>query len=297
MEGREIILAEPHGFCAGVKRAIAIAEKTLAGLPAGAKLYCLHALVHNEEATGRLTAKGVVFVDSLAEIPDGANVLFGAHGVSPAVREEAARRHMAATDATCPAVARLHESARRFAAEGRDVILIGTRGHDETTGVAGEAPGRIRIVENAKEAESLDLPYGAAPAILMQTTLSALQAAPTLSALERRFPRLAVPGRSGTCSVTEERQAAVRALAAECDFVIVVGSESSANAKRLANAARKAGARAALVRDLDAAKAFAASGGIGNARRIAVASAASTPGETVEAIADWLRNTDCGTTA
>ena len=201
---RKILLAEPHGFCAGVRRAVALAEKALAALPPGGRIYCLHELVHNRLVVERLAARGMVFVDSLAEVPDGARVFFSAHGISPAVREEARRRGLDAVDATCAFVARLHESVRDYAAKGFRVVFIGNRGHDETEGVAGEAPESVVVVETAEEAEALPFEAGAKVTVLTQTTLAAHQVAPVVEALRRRWPDLEIPGRSGICLATTE---------------------------------------------------------------------------------------------
>lgn len=286
---RKILLAEPHGFCAGVRRAVALAEKALAALPPGGKIYCLHELVHNRLVVERLAARGMVFVDSLSDVPDGARVFFSAHGISPAVREEARRRGLDAVDATCAFVARLHESVRDYAARGFRVVFIGNRGHDETEGVAGEAPGSVVVVENAGEAESLPFEAGAKVAVLTQTTLAAHQVAPVVEALRRRWPDLEMPGRSGICLATTERQGAVRELAAKAGLVIVLGSPTSANSKRLAEVARASGAEAVLLQDLPEVKKFAEDGGLGDCAAVGVTAGASTPEDVVEGVVDFLR--------
>lgn len=286
---RKILLAEPHGFCAGVRRAVALAEKALAALPPGGRIYCLHELVHNRLVVERLAARGMVFVDSLAEVPDGARVFFSAHGISPAVREEARRRGLDAVDATCAFVARLHESVRDYAAKGFRVVFIGNRGHDETEGVAGEAPGSVVVVENAEEAEALPFEAGAKVTVLTQTTLAAHQVAPVVEALRRRWPDLEIPGRSGICLATTERQGAVRELAAKAGLVIVLGSPTSANSKRLAEVARAAGAEAVLLQDLPEVKRFAGEGGLGDYAAVGVTAGASTPEDVVEGVVDFLR--------
>lgn len=286
---RKILLAEPHGFCAGVRRAVALAEKALAALPPGGRIYCLHELVHNRLVVERLAARGMVFVASLAEVPDGARVFFSAHGISPAVREEARRRGLDAVDATCAFVARLHESVRDYAAKGFRVVFIGNRGHDETEGVAGEAPGSVVVVENAEEAEALPFEAGAKVTVLTQTTLAAHQVAPVVEALRRRWPDLEIPGRSGICLATTERQGAVRELAAKAGLVIVLGSPTSANSKRLAEVARAAGAEAVLLQDLPEVKRFAEDGGLGDCAAVGVTAGASTPEDVVEGVVDFLR--------
>lgn len=286
---RKILLAEPHGFCAGVRRAVALAEKALAALPPGGRIYCLHELVHNRLVVERLAARGMVFVDSLAEVPDGARVFFSAHGISPAVREEARRRGLDTVDATCAFVARLHESVRDYAAKGFRVVFIGNRGHDETEGVAGEAPESVVVVENAEEAEALPFEAGAKVAVLTQTTLAAHQVAPVVEALRRRWPDLEIPGRSGICLATTERQGAVRELAAKAGLVIVLGSPTSANSKRLAEVARAAGAEAVLLQDLPEVKRFAGEGGLGDYAAVGVTAGASTPEDVVEGVVDFLR--------
>lgn len=281
-------LAEPHGFCAGVRRAVAMADCALANLKPGEKVYCLHELVHNRLVVERLAARGMVFTDSLDAIPDGATVFFSAHGVSPAIRAEAARRGFHVIDATCAFVTRLHKSVRDYADRGYSVLFIGTRGHDETEGVRGEAPDRVRVVENAAEAASVALAPGTPAAVLAQTTLAAHQVAPVVDALRRRLPGIVVPEKSGICLATTERQDAVRRLAAETGFVIVLGSPTSANSKRLAEVARDAGARAFLLQDLAEVRDFAASGGFSGCAAIGVTAGASTPEDVVDDVVSFI---------
>lgn len=287
---REILLAEPHGFCAGVRRAVALAENALAALPPGGKIYCLHELVHNRLVVERLAARGMVFVGSLSEVPDGSRVFFSAHGISPAVREEARRRGLDVVDATCAFVARLHDSVRDYAARGFKIVFIGNRGHDETEGVVGEAPESVSVVENAEEAGALGFEPGAKVAVLTQTTLAAHQVAPVVEALRRRFPDLEMSGRSGICLATTERQGAVRELAAKTGLVIVLGSPTSANSKRLAEVARDAGAKAALLQDLEDVKAFAGRGGLDGFSAVGVTAGASTPEDVVEGVVGYLKS-------
>lgn len=288
----ELHVAEPHGFCAGVRRAVAMAERELAALPPGGRLFCLHELVHNRLVVERLAARGMVFTDSLAGVPDGATLFFSAHGVSPAVRAEAARRGLRVIDATCAFVTRLHESVRDYAARGYHVVFIGSRGHDETEGVRGEAPDRVSVVEDAGEARTAALPPGAPVAVLAQTTLAAHQVAPIVEALRRRIPSVTLPGRSGICLATTERQEAVRRLAARAGLVIVLGSATSANSRRLAEVARDAGAEAVLLQDLAGVRDFAARGGLAGRRAVGVTAGASTPEDVVADVAAFLAGLD-----
>lgn len=290
---RTVVVAEPHGFCAGVKRAVALAEKALAGLASNEKIYCLHELVHNGLVVKRLASKGMVFVKDLSEAPDGARVFFSAHGVSPAIRKEAEKRSLRVTDATCGFVSRLHEDARRFAGAGFYVVFIGTRGHDETEGVVGEAPSRIVVVQDSAEAEKLDLPACAKVAVLTQTTLAAHRVKPMMDALRRRFPSLVVPERSGVCLATTERQEAVRALARKCSKIIVLGSPNSANSRRLAEVAADAGAEAVLLQDAAALADFAARGGLDGVETVGLTAGASTPEDAVSNAIALLEN-PCG---
>jgi (E)-4-hydroxy-3-methyl-but-2-enyl pyrophosphate reductase len=243
--GKKIILAEPRGFCAGVRRAIEIVERALE--IHGAPVYVRKQIVHNEHVVRQLEARGARFVDSEEEIPDGAVCIFSAHGVSPEVRGNAARRGLSVIDATCPLVAKVHQEARRFARDERTLILIGHADHEEIEGTYGEAPERTVIVENTDEAERLDLPSGAPVAYLTQTTLSVDDTAEIVSVLRGRFPGLIGPGSEDICYASQNRQNAVKAIAGRSELVLVVGSANSSNTVRMVEVARAAGAEARLL--------------------------------------------------
>lgn len=272
---REIILAEPHGFCSGVRHALEVARKAVAS--SATPVYCLHELVHNRLVVDSLAEAGMVFVKDLAEVPEGGTVLFSAHGVSPAVRRAAEARGLTVIDATCVFVKLVHEAVRRHAAEGCHVLLVGNRNHDEVVGVAGEAPGAVTVVETAADAEAVSVPDPAKVALATQTTLAAYQVKPIVDILVRRFPALRLPDKSNICAATTVRQEAVRKVALSCPLVLVLGSANSANSNRLVDVARASGARAELVPDIPALRAFIASGGLGDATPIGVTAGASTP--------------------
>ncbi|HYT90005.1 MAG TPA: 4-hydroxy-3-methylbut-2-enyl diphosphate reductase [Gemmataceae bacterium] len=240
-----IILANPRGFCAGVNMAIDSLERALELY--GTPLYVYHEIVHNRPVVERFRARGVVFVDSIDEIPSGAHVLYSAHGVAPAIRAASAERRLHAIDATCPLVTKVHLEAVRFAKEGYTIILIGHEGHDEVLGTMGEAPANIRLVQSAEEVEALDLPAGAKVAYLTQTTLSVDDAEVIIGALRRRFPQIVGPSKDDICYATQNRQEAVKELVPAADLVLVLGSQNSSNSLRLAELAEACGKPAHLI--------------------------------------------------
>ncbi|HUY11342.1 MAG TPA: 4-hydroxy-3-methylbut-2-enyl diphosphate reductase [Candidatus Dormibacteraeota bacterium] len=240
-----ILLANPRGFCAGVDRAIDIVEQLIDAH--GAPLYVRREIVHNREVVENLRARGVIFVESIQEIPDGALAVFSAHGVSPAVQAEARERRLRIVDATCPLVSKVHLEALRFAKAGYFVLLVGHRNHDEVEGTLGHVPGGIALVEDVEQARSVVVPDETRVAVVTQTTLSLDDTTLILSALRERFPALREPSRSDICYATQNRQIAVKALAAEVDVVVVVGSENSSNSQRLRECAEQLGAAAYLV--------------------------------------------------
>jgi 4-hydroxy-3-methylbut-2-en-1-yl diphosphate reductase len=242
---RRVLLAGPRSFCAGVERAIDIVEKVLD--QRGAPVYVRKQIVHNTHVVADLERRGAVFVDELSEVPDGACVVFSAHGVSPAVREEAARRGLDTIDATCPLVAKVHAEARRFAADGYLVALIGHAGHEEVEGTLGEAPGSMALVESPADVARLRPADPGKVAYLMQTTLAVDEAAEVASALTGRFPAARAPGSDDICYATTNRQQAIRAVAAESDLVLVAGSANSSNSVRLVETAQRAGTPAHLI--------------------------------------------------
>jgi 4-hydroxy-3-methylbut-2-enyl diphosphate reductase len=242
-----VVLAAPRSFCAGVERAIDIVELALQRYPR--PVYVRRQIVHNAHVVADLQRQGAVFVDELSEVPDGTTVVFSAHGVAPAVREEAAQRGLNVIDATCPLVAKVHSEARRFAGRGDTVFLIGHDGHDETEGTLGEVPGRIKLVQSAEEAEQVSAQDPEHVSFLMQTTLAVDDAADTVEVLRRRFPLIESSATDDICYATTNRQQAVRAIADESDLVIVLGSSNSSNSLRLVEVAQRSGARAQLVDD------------------------------------------------
>jgi 4-hydroxy-3-methylbut-2-en-1-yl diphosphate reductase len=242
---RQLLLAGPRSFCAGVERAIQIVERALE--IQGAPVYVRKQIVHNVRVVGDLEQRGAVFVDELDQVPDGATVVFSAHGVSPAVRAEAARRGLAVIDGTCPLVSKVHAEARRFAADGYTVALIGHAGHEEVEGTLGEAPDSTVLVQTAQDVAKLQPRHGEQVAYLMQTTLSVDEATEVAGALRERFPGVRAPGSDDICYATTNRQAAVRAVAAESDLVLVAGSANSSNSVRLVETCERAGTPAYLI--------------------------------------------------
>jgi 4-hydroxy-3-methylbut-2-en-1-yl diphosphate reductase len=242
---RRVLLAGPRSFCAGVERAIEIVEKLLQ--QQGPPVYVRKQIVHNTHVVADLERRGAVFVDELDQVPDGACVVFSAHGVSPAVRADADRRGLATVDATCPLVSKVHVEARRFAAEGYLVTLIGHAGHEEVEGTLGEAPEAMALVETVEDVTRLRPPDPAKVAYLMQTTLAVDEAEEVAGALRERFPAARAPGSDDICYATTNRQQAVRAVAAESDLVLVAGSANSSNSVRLVETAQRAGVPAYLI--------------------------------------------------
>jgi 4-hydroxy-3-methylbut-2-en-1-yl diphosphate reductase len=240
-----IILANPRGFCAGVNMAIASLEKSLDLF--GSPLYVYHEIVHNRPIVERFEKLGVVFVDHLHEVPNGGTVLYSAHGVSPAIRTEAAERNLRAIDATCPLVTKVHLEAVKFAKEGYTIVLVGHEGHDEVLGTMGEAPHCMLLVETAEDVGRLQLPADVKLAYLTQTTLSVDEANVVIDALKLKYPQIVGPNKGDICYATQNRQEAVRAMVPEADVVLVLGSQNSSNSQRLAEIARTAGKKAYLI--------------------------------------------------
>jgi 4-hydroxy-3-methylbut-2-enyl diphosphate reductase len=241
----KIILANPRGFCAGVNMAIDCLERALEMF--GTPLYVYHEIVHNRFVVERFRKRGVAFVDSIDEVPEGANVLYSAHGVAPAIRQAAAERRLRAIDATCPLVTKVHLEAVRFAKEGYTIILIGHEGHDEVLGTMGEAPRSIVLVQDVAAVERLHLPADAKLAYLTQTTLSVDDAEVIIDALRRRYPQIVGPSRDDICYATQNRQEAVKELLPEADAVLVLGSRNSSNSMRLEEIAHGGGKPAYLI--------------------------------------------------
>lgn len=227
-----IILAEPRGFCAGVNMAIEALATALAAH--GSPLYVYHEIVHNRWVVDSFKRQGVVFIDDLSKAPEGAYLLYSAHGVPPSVREEASQRRLKTIDATCPLVTKVHREAIRFAEEGYTILLIGHAGHDEVVGTMGEAPEAIILIETTDDIDRIEVTDSPKVAYLTQTTLSVDDAALIIEHLRRGFPQVVGPPRNDICYATQNRQEAVRLLAAESDMVLVVGSQNSSNSRRLA---------------------------------------------------------------
>ena len=242
-------LANPRGFCAGVDRAIDIVERAITLF--GAPIFVRHEVVHNRHVVDRLRDMGAVFVQELHEVPDGATVIFSAHGVSKAVEDEAKRRGLAVFDATCPLVTKVHMEVRRYGREGRDVILIGHDGHPEVEGTLGRFDpaqgGQIRLVESMADAEALQVSDPSRLAFVTQTTLSVDDTAEIVATLQRRFPGLATPRKEDICYATQNRQDAVKELLREADLLLVVGSVTSSNSNRLVELGVRAGVPAYLI--------------------------------------------------
>lgn len=244
---KRVLLAEPRGYCAGVDRAVETVEKALA--KHGAPLYVRKEIVHNKHVVETFTDQGVVFVDETDEVPQGANLVFSAHGVSPAVRESALTLDLHTFDATCPLVTKVHTEVKRFAREGYQIFLIGHEGHEEVEGTAGEAPDAVTLVDGPEAVDSLEVTDPERIIWLSQTTLSVDETMETVRRLKERFPTLQDPPSDDICYATQNRQGAVKAMAPQCDLVIVVGSRNSSNSVRLVEVALQSGAKDAHLVD------------------------------------------------
>lgn len=279
---KQIILAAPRGFCAGVAYAIEVVE--LALQVHGAPLYVRHAIVHNEFVVKSFEQRGVIFVEAIDEIPEGMPVVFSAHGVSPEVREQAADRKLRIIDASCPLVIKVHNEAKRYRARDYHFIYIGHQGHVEAEGTMGEAPDRMVLVETPEDAEALQIPHYEKLAVLTQTTLSVDEVNATMAVLRRRFPHLETPAKEDICYATTNRQASVKELARECDLVLVVGSTTSSNSNRLREVAEAHGATSFLLMSPEEVQ----PAWVNDYHSIGITSGASTPEALVEAITGEL---------
>jgi len=279
----KIILANPRGFCAGVNMAIESLEKALELF--GTPLYVYHEIVHNRPVVERFRAQGVVFVESIDEIPHGATVLYSAHGVAPLIRKASTERNLRAIDATCPLVTKVHMEAIRYAKDGYTILLIGHEGHDEVVGTMGEAPANIVLVQDAADAETLELPAEAKIAFLTQTTLSVDETREIIDVLKRRFPQIVGPSKADICYATQNRQEAVRELVGESNVVLVLGSQNSSNSMRLAEIARANGKAAYLIDTV----AEMREEWFSPTDTVLVTAGASAPEENVQACIDELR--------
>ena len=243
----KIFLAKPHGFCAGVVRAIDVVELALSIYRP--PVYVRKEIVHNKHVVDDLKAKGAIFVDELSQAPDGATMIFSAHGISPAVRSEASQRGFRVIDATCPLVTKVHLEAIKYARQGHTIILVGHQDHDEVSGTMGEAPGAIRLVSTVDDVEALDVPDLNRVSYITQTTLSMDDTREIVIALKNKFPTITGPASSDICYATQNRQEAVKELAEEAEIVLVIGSKNSSNSNRLCEVASVAGARPYLIDD------------------------------------------------
>jgi 4-hydroxy-3-methylbut-2-enyl diphosphate reductase len=278
----EVLLAEPRGFCAGVDRAIEIVERALRRF--GAPVYVRHEIVHNTYVVADLRAKGAVFVEDLAEVPPGATLVFSAHGVSQAVRREAAERGLQVFDATCPLVTKVHVEVAKLAREGYEFVMIGHKGHPEVEGTMGQLDGGIHLVEDAADVARVQ-PRGDKLAVVTQTTLSTDDAAEVLAAVRQRFPQVREPKQQDICYATQNRQDAVKLLAPQVDVVIVVGSPTSSNSNRLREVAQRLGTPAYMV---DAADELQPAWFVGR-HRVGLTAGASAPDILVQQVIARLR--------
>jgi len=280
---KQVLLAAPRGYCAGVDRAVVTVEKALDTY--GAPVYVRKQIVHNRHVVEDLQARGAVFVEELDEVPPGSTVVFSAHGVSPAVHAEAAERGLKAIDATCPLVTKVHHEARRFAREGLEILLIGHAGHEEVEGTTGEAPDRITLVESPEDVAGVELRDPSRVAWLSQTTLSVDETLETVGRLREKFPQLMDPPSDDICYATSNRQLAIKQIAVRSDLVIVVGSANSSNTVRLVDVALESGARAAHRVDNAAEVDPAWFDGVAT---VGVTSGASVPDDLVQGVLDLL---------
>ncbi len=283
MSVKTLLLAKPRGFCAGVDRAIDVVNLALQLYPG--PIYVRKEIVHNVHVVNELRAKGAIFVDELDEVPDGATVIFSAHGVSPIVRDQAAARGLQVIDATCPLVTKVHLEAIRYAKEGRPIVLIGHQGHDEVVGTMGHAPEHIHLLGNPQEAQALQVTDPGRVAVITQTTLSLDDTAAVVDVLKQRFPGIIAPARDDICYATQNRQLAVKALAREAQVILVIGSKNSSNSNRLAEVARDAGARAFLLDDVSQLD----SAWLDGAECVGITAGASAPEHLVGEVVQYFR--------
>ncbi len=280
---RSVLLAAPRGYCAGVDRAVITVEKSLDLY--GAPVYVRKQIVHNKHVVSNLESRGAVFVEELAEVPEGATVVFSAHGVSPEVHRQAEARGLKTIDATCPLVTKVHHEARRFATDDYDILLIGHEGHEEVEGTAGEAPEHIKLVQSPEDVASIKVRDPAKVAWLSQTTLSVDETMEIVGAIRERFPQLLDPPSDDICYATQNRQMAIKQISKDADLVIVVGSGNSSNSVRLVEVALEAGAKAAYRVD-DATEIDEA--WLEGVETVSVTSGASVPEDLVEGVLEFL---------
>jgi 4-hydroxy-3-methylbut-2-enyl diphosphate reductase len=280
---QRLLLAAPRGYCAGVDRAVQTVERALEIY--GPPVYVRKEIVHNKHVVDQLRGRGAIFVDQETEVPEGSTVVFSAHGVAPSVHANAAARRLHAIDATCPLVTKVHVEAKKFAAEGYTIVLIGHSGHEEVEGTMGEAPDHIVLVESEADVDGLALPDPERVAYISQTTLSVDETRAIIARLRERFPAIVGPRTDDICYATTNRQAAVKAMAGECDLVLVIGSQNSSNSQRLVEVARDYGAEAHLIDNESQVREEWLDG----KRVIGISSGASAPEELVQRLVDYFR--------
>ncbi|HEX5374877.1 MAG TPA: 4-hydroxy-3-methylbut-2-enyl diphosphate reductase [Solirubrobacterales bacterium] len=285
---KRVLLAAPRGYCAGVDRAVQAVERALELY--GAPVYVRKEIVHNKHVVEELSKRGAIFVEEEAEVPEGEMVVFSAHGVAPAVHDNAAARNLRTIDATCPLVTKVHVSARRFAAEGYTIVMIGHEGHEEVEGTTGEAPDAIVLIETAAEVEALEVPDPGKVAFITQTTLSVDETAEVIAALRAKFPAIVSSKSDDICYATTNRQIAVKQLARECDLVLVIGSTNSSNSNRLVEVAREHGAASYLIDNHTQVEEEWLDG----VETVGITSGASAPEELVERLVELFRERGVG---
>jgi 4-hydroxy-3-methylbut-2-enyl diphosphate reductase len=280
---KRVLLAAPRGYCAGVDRAVVTVEKALDLY--GAPVYVRKQIVHNKHVVATLEARGAIFVEETDEVPEGKIVVFSAHGVSPTVHEEAAARNLKTIDATCPLVTKVHHEARRFASDDYDILLVGHEGHEEVDGTAGEAPNNIQLVDGIESIKNITVRDENKVVWLSQTTLSVDETLATVAELRKKFPKLMDPPSDDICYATQNRQVAIKEIAALADLVLVVGSTNSSNSVRLVEVSLEYGAKAAYLIDYAA---EAKDEWLDGVNTIGVSSGASVPEILVRDLLDWL---------
>ena len=280
----EIALANPRGFCAGVDRAIVIVEEALRKF--GAPVYVRHEVVHNKFVVEELKAQGAVFIDELDQVPSGATVIFSAHGVSKQVRQEADVRGLRVFDATCPLVTKVHIEVEKMRADGKEIVMIGHRGHPEVEGTMGQSQGGMYLVENVRDVDQLQVNNPDQLAYVTQTTLSIDDAADIVAALQKRFPNITAPKSDSICYATQNRQDAIKTLAQQCEVVIVVGSPNSSNSNRLREVAELQGAQAYMVDNAS----YLQAAWVQGKQRIGVSAGASAPEVLVQEVIKSLQH-------
>ncbi len=281
---KSVVLAAPRGYCAGVDRAVTTVELALERY--GTPIYVRKQIVHNRHVVEDFERRGAIFVDELSEVPEGATVVFSAHGVSPAVHADAQARGLRTIDATCPLVTRVHHEAKKFASQGVDIVLIGHAGHEEVEGTTGEAPESITLIEKPEDVANLEVRDPAKVTFLTQTTLSVDETSDTIAKIREKFPELIDRSRDDICYATQNRQAAVKHIAADADLVIVVGSANSSNSVRLVEVAKEAGAKDA--RRVDNASEIDPAW-LAGVEKVGITSGASVPESLVQGVCDYLQ--------